>query len=345
MLETRVAQDVTIQLADAGEPLTAHVVSVPDAGPPQLNLLHLRQGRAIEPGTDDEVLVGEAFAAANSIRPGDGLTAILNGRLKHLRVVGIALSPEFVFATRPGDPIPDDSRYGLMWMGRKALAAAFDMEGAFNDIVAMLAPGANEPAVLDAIDRALEPYGGLIAHGRRDQASHRFLADEIAQQGVMATTMPAVFLAVAVFLLHAMLGRLVGAQREQVAALKALGYANRAIAWHYGKFALAVVGAGAVLGLALGLWLGGVMVQNYTRFFRFPQLVFHVAAWVPLLALGASLLAGVAGALAAVRTVALLAPAEAMRPPAPRAYRARNARAASRGAARVGAATDDPARA
>ena len=179
VLETRVAEDVTIRLADSGEPLTAHVVSVPDAGPPRLNRLYLRQGRTIEPGADDELLVGEAFATANHLRPGDALTAILNGRLKRLRVVGIVLSPEYVFATRPGDPIPDDSRYGVMWMGRKALASAFDMEGAFNDIVALLAPGADEPSVLDAIDRTLEPYGGLIAHGRRDQPSHRFLNDEI----------------------------------------------------------------------------------------------------------------------------------------------------------------------
>jgi len=46
----------------------------------------------------------------------------------------------------------------------------------------------------------------------------------------MATTMPTIFLAVAVFLLHGMLGRLVATQREQVATFKALGYANRAIA-------------------------------------------------------------------------------------------------------------------
>jgi putative ABC transport system permease protein len=228
-------------------------------------------------------------------------------------VVGIALSAEYVFATRPGDPIPDDRRYGVLWMNREALAAAFDMEGGFNDVVAALAPGANRPSVLAALDDLLEPYGGQVAYGRADQASNRFLADEIAQQGVMATTIPPVFLAVSVFLLHGMLGRLVRAEREQIAALKALGYGNRAISWHFVKFALVIVGAGTVLGLLSGFWFGEAMVVNYTRFFRFPHLAFHIAAWVPLLA--ASL------ALLAVGSVARLAPAEAMRPPTPRRYR------------------------
>ena len=228
--------------------------------------------------------------------------------------MGIVLSAEYVFATRPGDPIPDDRRYGILWMGRRALASAFDMEGGFNDVVASMAPGANLPAVLAAVDTLLEPYGGLVAYGRTDQPSHRFLADEIAQQGVMATTIPVVFLCVSVFLLHGMLGRLVGAQREQIAALKALGYGNRSIAWHYVKFALAVVGTGALLGILLGLWFGWMMVANYTNFFRFPRLAFHLDT------LGADpghrrrLLAGVIGAINAVGSVARLAPAEAMRP-------------------------------
>jgi hypothetical protein len=292
VLETRVVEDVTITLSHSGEPLTAHIVSLPDSGEPLLNRLYLRQGRPIEPNITDEVLVGEAFANANHLHPGGILTAILNGRLEALRVVGIVLSPEYVFATRPGDPIPDDARYGVMWMARKGLAAAFNMEGAFNDITATLAPGADQAAVLDAIDQLLEPYGGLVGYGRHDQPSHRFLTDEIAQQGVMATTMPTVFLAVAVFLLHGMLGRLVGTQREQVATLKALGYPNRSIARHYVKFALAIVSLGGAFGLASGLWFGRLMVENYTRFFRFPQLAFEISPWVVVLALGMSLVAG-----------------------------------------------------
>ena len=321
LVETRVAEDVTITLRDGREPLTAHVLSLPENGASQLNRLHLRQGRMVAPGVADEVLVSEAFATANGLRPGDALTAVLNGRLQPLRVVGIVLSAEYVFATRPGDPIPDDRRYGILWMGRAALAVAFDMEGGFNDVVASLAPGANLSAVLAALDALLEPYGGLVAYGRADQSSHRFLTDEIAQQRVMATTIPAVFLGVSVFLLHGMLDRLIRAQREQIAALKALGYANRAIAWHYTKFALVVVGAGAVLGVLLGLWFGRMMVTNYTNFFRFPQLTFHLTAEVPILAIGLGLLAGVAGAVSAVGSVVRLAPAEAMRPPSPRDYR------------------------
>ena len=321
LVETRVAEDVTVTVHGGGEPLTAHVISLPDEGQPQLNRLYLRQGKLIASGSADEVLVSEAFAGANQLHPGDSISAILNGRLHPLRIVGIVLSAEYVFATRPGDPIPDDRRYGILWMGRRALAPAFDMEGGFNDVVASIAPGANLPAVLAAVDTLLEPYGGLVAYGRTDQPSHRFLADEIAQQGVMATTIPVVFLCVSVFLLHGMLGRLVGAQREQIAALKALGYGNRSIAWHYVKFALAVVGTGALLGILLGLWFGWMMVGNYTNFFRFPRLAFHLEPWVPILAIGVALLAGVIGAMNAVGSVARLAPAEAMRPRAPRDYR------------------------
>ena len=321
LLETRIAEDVTVTLAADGEPLTAHVLSLPEIGQPQLNRLHLRQGRRIVPGAAGEVLVSEAFAVANGLRPGETITATLNGRPQPLRVVGIVLSAEFVFATRPGDAIPDDRRYGVLWMDQTALAAAFDMEGGFNDVVASLAPGASLPAVLAELDELLEPYGGLVAYGRADQPSHRFLSDELAQQRVMATTMPTVFLGVSVFLLHGTLRRLVNAQREQIAALKALGYGNRAISWHYMKFAVVICCAGSILGILFGFWFGRLMVASYITFFRLPELAFHITAWVPPLAIGIGGLAGVVSAAGAVRSVARLAPADAMRPPAPRPYR------------------------
>jgi putative ABC transport system permease protein len=41
----------------------------------------------------------------------------------------VVLSPEYVFATKSGDPLPDDKQFGILWMERKAMAAAFDLDG------------------------------------------------------------------------------------------------------------------------------------------------------------------------------------------------------------------------
>ena len=320
-LETRLVKEVTIDLPGVGVPISGRLISLPERGELRLNRLYLRQGRMPEPNAPDEVLASEAFAKANGLRPGDRLSAILNGKFQDLRIVGIALSPEYIFATKSGDPLPDDKRFGIFWMGHEAMAKAFDLDGAFNDVVATMAPGAEEAAVLAGLDRLLEPYGGLVAYGRYHQPSNRFLDDEIAQQGFMATTVPVIFLAVAAFLLNVVLGRMIRTQREQIAALKALGYGNPTIASHYLKLVAIVVLAGALLGTAAGVVLGRLMTEEYTLFFRFPVLAFRLELWVPLLASGISLLAGAAGALSAVRSVVRLAPAEAMRPPAPATYR------------------------
>ena len=192
---------------------------------------------------------------------------------------------------------------------------------AFNDVVLTLAPGMDERGVIDAVDRLLEPYGGIGAIARAEQPSHRFIEDEIRQNQTMATTIPPIFLGVAAFLLNVVLGRLVTTQREQIAAMKAVGYANATIGLHYLKFVLVVVLAGTVVGTLLGAGLGCLMLTAYAPFVRMPHLDFQMTAWIPLLAAVVSVLAAVIGAGSALRSVAALAPAEAMRPPAPRIYR------------------------
>jgi putative ABC transport system permease protein len=320
-VETRLVFDVALDAGGSGPPAIGRMVSIPSGAQPKLNALYLRAGRLLEPGHVEEVLVSEGFARSHRLRAGDRLSAVLNGRQEALRVAGVALSPEYVFAIRGGDPLPDDRGFAVLWTSREGVEAAFDMAGAFNDVVLTLAPGADERAVIDELDRLLEPYGGVGATGRGDQPSHRFIEDEIREQQTMATTMPPIFLGVAAFLLNVVLGRLVTTQREQIAALKAVGYANRAIAAHYLKFVVVVVLAGAILGIAGGAALGRLVLVAYRPFVRMPQLAYHMTAWIPLLATAVSMLAAVGGAFGALRMVAALAPAEAMRPAAPRSHR------------------------
>src|SRR5690606_31128386 len=147
------------------------------------------------------------------------------------------------------------------------------------------------------------------------------LGAEITQLGTLGLATPIIFLGVAAFILNVALTRALALQRGQIAALKALGYSNLQLAWHYIKLALAIAAAGAVTGVVLGGWLGAAMIDLYNEFFRFPVLQYRLSAGVALGSVAASLVVAALGAQSAVRRAARRAAAEAMRPEAPARFR------------------------
>lgn len=321
VVDTRVVTAVTLDVPGLAEPASGRLISLPERGRPRLNDVHLRRGRWIEPGRSDEVIASEAFSTANHLELGTTLGAVINGRWQRLRIVGIGISPEYVYEIGEAQLFPDSRRFGVLWMSRAALAPAYDMTGAFNDVAMRLAPDASESDVITRVDRILAPYGGLDAYGRADQVSARFLNDELNQNRVSGTLVPAIFLGVAAFLLNVVLNRLVGIEREQIGVLKAFGYENRTIALHYLKLALVALALGTLLGTGLGLWFAERVNLNYARFYRFPAFVFRLDWAAVGLAVGVTLLAALAGAAGAVRRVVQLPPAAAMQAAPPPRFR------------------------
>jgi putative ABC transport system permease protein len=321
-VQTRVVVNVTLDVPGLDEPASGRLVSIPEQRRPMLNDLFLRRGRYIARHHRDEVLVSEAFAEANGLDLGDRLGAVINGRWESLHIVGVVLSPEYIYEIQGVSSFfPDNKRFGVLWMGRKALGVAFDMDGAFNDVTLTLVPGANESIVIAELDRLLDRYGGLGAHGRYQQISHRFLSDDLDGLKVSATVVPTIFLGIAAFLLNIVLSRLVRTQRESIAILKAFGYTNLAIGWHYLKLVLTIVLLGAALGTAVGLWWGGEITAFYGQFYRFPLLRYEIRWELITATLLVSLSAAILGALTAIRSAVSLPPAEAMRPEPPARFR------------------------
>jgi putative ABC transport system permease protein len=320
-VETRVQAEVLLEVPGLPDPASALLRSLPDGGEPRLDRLHLREGRSVAPGRDDEVVASESFARANRLRPGDRIAAVVGGRWKSLRVVGVGGSPEQVFTVRPGGILNDDLHYGALWTSRHALAAALDLTGAFNSLAVRLAPGAGEAPVIEALDRLLAPYGGRGAYGRDLQTSHRLVTDEISQMRVMATTIPVVILGVAIFLLSLVLSRMVSAQRMQIGALKALGYGNWVVGAHYASMALVLVASGAAIGVAGGYWMGSALSEVYARYYRFPAILYEAEPGVALAAVLLASCAALAAVFGAVRRAVRLPPAEAMRPEPPPTFR------------------------
>ncbi len=319
--ELRIVRPVLIDVEGMQEPASGFAVSLPDFREPAVNKLYLRSGRLPEPGRDQEVAVVETFADAHGFRPGDSFQAIMNGRKRDLTIVGVVLSPEFIYAIGPGDMVPDPRRFGVFFLSQKTLEGLFDMEGAFNDVSLTTLRGAETRAIVDELDRILKPYGGTGAHDRDDQFSHAFLDAELDQLQAMSSIIPPIFLAVAAFLVNMILSRLIALEREQVGLLKALGYGNLAVGGHYAKLVVVIALVGLVIGAATGWWLGRGLTRLYATFFSFPFLIFRQSFDLYLLAGSITIAAALAGALRAIWTVVTLPPAVAMQPPAPTSYR------------------------
>jgi putative ABC transport system permease protein len=319
--QTRVVAEVVLDVPGLADTASGRLVSIPSVGRPRQNDLFLRHGRWIAPNRPNEVLATEAFVEANGMAVGDSVFAIINGRRRELTIVGTALSPEYVYNIRPGEIVPDPRRFGVFWMDRRVLASAFDMEGGFNDVTLALERGALPDAVIATLDRLLEPYGGRGAIPVAQQLSNWTLESELLQLQTFGFFVPLIFLLVAAFVLNVALTRALALQRPQLAALKALGYTNAELAWHYLKWALAIAGAGGVLGVIVGVWMGSAMLQLYNEYFKFPVLMFRLSPAVTVSAIGISLGAAAIGGFAAVRRAVRISPAEAMRPESPVRYR------------------------
>lgn len=320
-VEARISQFAVMDLPDMNDPAMAQILSIPESGAPEMNALILKEGRMPGFGQRDEVLVNEAFALAHSYAPGDRFSVTLNGQKRDVQIVGIALSPEFIYTIGPGSIMPDDERFGILWMAEDVLAAAFNLSGAFNSVTLSVTRGTELAPVKDELEKLLEPYGGTGPYDRTQQVSNAFLDGELEQLDVMARIVPPIFLVVSAFLVNMVLGRMIQLEREQIGLLKALGYSTFEIAVHYLKLSLGIGAIGVVIGWLLGLAASQAMASVYVEYFHFPYLIFAQRPSVYVIGASAGLFAAFAGALLAVRRVAGLSPAVAMNPPAPTRFR------------------------
>ena len=316
-VEGRLTAQGVINVPAVMEPATGLFIGIPAAPGHALNDVYVRRGRHVEASGANEVLVSEAFADRNGLKPGDTIGAVLGGHEVQLRLVGVALSPEFIMQIQPGGLIPDDRRFAVLWMAHDRLEALLDLRQTFNDVAIRLSVRANERGVIAAVDDVLDPYGGQGAFGRATQPSHVMLEAHIRPVAALAAVVPAIFLVVAMFLINVVLSRLVATERTQIGMLKAFGYSNGRLARHFLLLALVIAGGGYLLGLPIGIWLGRVMSAWFATFFRFPALVFVIEPVVILTAAAAILGSSAVGALVALRMVARLTPVTAMMPAAP----------------------------
>ena len=296
----RIVFEVLIDIEEVVQPCQGRTLTLPDRRDKVINDVHLTSGSWFSGDGTKEVIVGDRFAKVHGLTPGD---VVMNNKKESLRITATALSPEYVYMIRgAGEFIPDPVHFTVLWLSESFAESAFDFTDSANEFVVSLDQDAPIDRVIEDFDRELDRYGAVGAFGVEDQISNRYLSDEIKGLKGTATIMPTIFLGVAAFVLHMLLGRLVRTQRTQIAVFRAFGYGTGDIVLHYLKLSMLIGAVGAVLGVAAGVYFAKATLQAYQQFYQFPVLRFRVDALVLFSGLLVSLGFAALGAVSAART-------------------------------------------
>lgn len=345
-IDARTVVSVPVDLHDEVQ-IEGRVLTLPDSGEPKLDRVILLSGQLPGPG---ELLVETHLAEYHHLAVGDAVTVKLGSQKKDLRISGVAVSAEYLWVARDEqDPMPTPTEFGVFWARRAevrtlagamlggadmamALASSPELAAAMAGVVSAagdddgqllvaLTPDADPAGVSSAIRKTL---GGAVLKvtPRSKLVGLRLLQMDVDGLRGMAAFFPVFFLGVAAFVFAAVLARMVDSQREIIGTLLALGVPRGRVLRHYLAFALLVGGVGSLLGTLGGVAMGRELTAEYAAELHIPQVTSEArwGLWLAGLAMGVAvaLLAAIGPAWRASR----LAPAVAMRPPAPRAGRA-----------------------
>ncbi|HZZ26729.1 MAG TPA: FtsX-like permease family protein [Pirellulales bacterium] len=318
-IRPRIQSYATVDLPNVVEPINALVLSLPDVQQSIINDIVLTRGSYFTEQHRNEVIINDTFARLHGLHPGQWIHLLLNNRREQLFIAGTAISSEFVYLMNPGSLAPDREHFGVFYVKQTYAEEVFDMDGAANQVVGVLDAEWRDRSdeILRRAEYLLNDYGVFSTTARKDQPSNRFLSDEIRGLGVFAQFMPAIFLAVAALVLNMLMVRLIDQQRNVVGTLKALGYSNSQIFWHFLKFGGAVGLCGGVLGLPLGYGMATFVTSVLRNFFEFPHLQNVVYPDLYMTGLAISLGCSLVGSWQGTRGALRLSPAEAMRPKPP----------------------------
>ena len=316
-VQGRVFFRTPLAVEDKDEKVNVGISSIPNAEN-RINDLFVVEGGWIQDERRD-VLVLEQFAEARGIEVGDVVHPQIGGKEYELEVKGLVGSPEHIYLMEDEQNLlPQPSKYGILYVSEEFAQQVFGYSKSYNEVLIKLKNPNEDGIFKDELEKVLERYGIRRIIRREDHVSNRIVSEEIRGAKQMANAIPVIFLGVAAAIIAIMISRMVKNDRTSIGVLKAMGYSNRNILIHYTEHAFIIGAIGSVIGVLAGYLLSGPMANIYQEFYRIPFKV-RIFSWSYLLmGFVLSAIYCIGAGLWGARSVLKIAPAESMRPEAPK---------------------------
>lgn len=268
------------------------------------------------PYTDNSegIWLDYSFASANNLNLGDTLDLLINGQPLQETIKGLIMNPEYVYWVKGEDEaIPDYKNRGYGFLSANHWNLSNQVP--YNQI--LLKTDLNKTK-LNEIIATIFPEKTVVLVMKEDLPSVAMFNNEINQMKAMETVFPIVFLLIAILTSFTTMTRLTANQRGVIGSLKALGFSNRKILWHYTSYGFLISATGGLLGIILGPILLPTLIYDFQKtMYALPKWQGHMAPWTILVVILCILFCGISGYLACKKELHGTA-AQILRPKAPK---------------------------
>ena len=313
----RISVDVGADMGNSKR-VTARIISIPDECNSPVNRLVFKSAGSLEEKDQYSCLVSRKFAEVYRLGKGSKLKTIINLKTYEFNVDGIVDSPEFIYAMKSNTEVsPSAEKFGVVYIKESTAMSILGTELLYNQVHVVFDKGVDEDALIDEIEDTLKSYGFISGTERKDQLSNMMVDNEISELEEIAFMFPMLFLTVAATIIYIMQRRIINNQRTLIGVMKAIGYSNVRILWHYVFYSLIIALTGAIPGVVAGFLLSVRLTKTYNNIFSIPVMKteIHISLLVfgVLMSAGFCLLAGYSSA----KRVLKIDPAQAMRSETP----------------------------
>lgn len=267
----------------------------------------------------DGIWLSDRFAEENKISVGDTLCFVYQGMEISGEVVGLCKSGENMICVADSNQLmPDYATHGFAYISPEKLekSVGFAFYPQIN-VISDVKKAELEETVKDVIGTTLQ-----IAD--KDLHTAYAGAKSEAEEGkTMGSVLPVLFLAIAVLTMVTTMHRIAANEKVQIGTLKALGFRDKKILWHYTSYGLFIGVAGSIVGVALGYGIAAFIMNPtgmMSTYFDLPEWKLTMPVFcIPVIILTVALLT----LISFLSTKEMLAgtAADALRPYTPKAMK------------------------
>ena len=227
--------------------------------------------------SSDKIWIDAYFAKKNQLKVNDEIIFKYLGKTFKKSIAGIVYIPDHVYVSKSSSEIlPDNLKYAYAFMDYQKLMSEFNQPGLSNikTIYSQIMVKVKEVERTDNVKSEIQDYfkKRAVVTKMREEPSVKVLQGEIDETSSIIGIFTGFFILISILSVATTMTRLISRDRTKIGTLKALGFSNAKIFWHYISYGVYLSVLGGLVGIIVGpLMISKFFMSNAMRFFEVPN--------------------------------------------------------------------------